>query len=171
MNEYILARAKFKPCDKVNFLLIAESPPASGGYFYFDYTTGRDSLFSETMKALELFPEGKTMSKGFYKVPLLKEFQRQGFFLIDVSYEPVNGLPNSERKHAVEKEIPRLVDDTQKLNPENIIIVKVTIFDNVKKALAQAGLEERILNKEPLPFPSTGNQKKYRQMLRRLLLR
>lgn len=171
MSAYILARDKFKPINKVRFLLVAESPPASGGFFYFEKATGRSSLFSETMKALGMFPEDETMQKGFDKTPLLKEFQSQGFFVIDASYTPVDkGLSRKDRETVIKKEMPRLVADTQRLDPENIIIVKVTIFDVVKEALANAGLGKRILNKEGLPFPSTGNQKKYRQMLRRLLL-
>jgi hypothetical protein len=35
MSQYIEARDKWKP-DKVKFLIISESPPASGGYFYFE---------------------------------------------------------------------------------------------------------------------------------------
>ena len=168
MSEYILVRNKFKPYERVKFLLIAESPPASGGYFYFDRTTGRDSLFRETMKALRLFPEDKRMPKGFDKRPLLKEFQSQGFFVVDASYEPVNKLKPRERKLVIIKEIPRLIADTRKLDPEGIVIVKSTIFASVKEALDKAGLGKKILNERALPFPSHGNQKIYRQMLREL---
>jgi hypothetical protein len=170
MSKYILARDKFKPCGEVKFLLIAESPPASGGYFYFDKTTGKSSLFSETMKAVGLFPESAAMHKDFDKVPLLRKFQSLGFFLIDASYEPIDkGLSARQRKEAMMREIPRLIDETKKLNPKSIIIVRTTIFDIIKEAFNEAGLGERILQKEGLPFPSTGNQKKYRQKLRGLL--
>ncbi len=123
MSEYILARNKFKPYERVKFLLIAESPPASGGYFYFDWTTGKDSLFRETMKALVCFQKIKKMSKGFDKRPLLKEFQSQGFFVVDVCYEPVDKLQTREKRR-YHKEIPRLIADTRKLDPEGIVIVK-----------------------------------------------
>jgi hypothetical protein len=96
-QKYILARDNFKPLEGIEFLLIAESPPTSGGYFYFDRATGRDSLFRETMKALRLFPEDGVMSKGFDKGPLLKEFQLRGFFVVDIIYEPVDKLPPRER--------------------------------------------------------------------------
>ena len=62
LNQYILARNKYKP-DEVEILFIAESPPASGSYFYFPETTGKDSLFNSTMKALDLYPENKVMKK------------------------------------------------------------------------------------------------------------
>jgi len=167
---YVPARDKYKPCGKTRFLLIAESPPASGGYFYFHKSTGRDSLFRETMKALTLFPENGKMQKDFDKVPLLKEFQSRGFFLVDASYSPVNKIPKSnERKRAVIRDIPRLVVETMKLNPEKIIIVKRSIFDPIRKALEQAGFGEKILNKAPLPFPSHGHQGTYRKRLRELV--
>jgi len=169
MSQYILARNKFKPYEGVKFLLIAESPPASGGYFYFDRTTGRDSLFRETMKALGMFPEDKRMPKGFDKRPLLKEFQLQGFFVVDASYEPVDKLRTREKKLIITKEIPRLIADIRKLNPETIIIVKSSLFAPVKEALEKAGLGEKILNRSALPFPSHGNQKAYRQKLRELV--
>jgi hypothetical protein len=64
----------YKPLEKTKLLIVAESPPASGGYFYFDRATGKDSFFRETMKALRLFPEDNRMKKGFDKTPLLEEF-------------------------------------------------------------------------------------------------
>jgi hypothetical protein len=133
MDNYIVARDRFKPSGRIRFLLIAESPPASGGYFYFDWTTGRSSLFSETMKALGWFPEDEPMPKGFDKVSLLRKFQSLEFFMIDVSYRPLDkGLSRKEREDCLKNEIPRRVDEIRKLDPESIIIVKVTLFNMVK---------------------------------------
>jgi hypothetical protein len=167
-QKYVLVRDNFKPVNRLMFLLIAESPPASGGYFYFDKATGKDSLFRETMKGLGLFPEDSRMPRGFDKTHLLREFQRRGFFMVDASYDPVDNLQISKRRRAIIKEIPRLVDETRKLNPEKIVIVKASIFAVVKSALEEAGLGRKILNKGPLPFPSHGHQKTYRQTLRKL---
>jgi len=50
-DKYTVSRNKYKP-NKVNVLLIAESPPSSGGYFYSETTIGKDHLFRETMKVL-----------------------------------------------------------------------------------------------------------------------
>lgn len=169
-QKYVLARDDFRPINRIRFLLIAESPPASGGYFYFDKATGRDGLFRETMKALGLFPEDSKMQKGFDKKPLLKEFQRLGFFVVDASYTPVNGFPNPKRRRTIIGDIPRLVDETRKLNPEKILIVKASIFAVVKSALREAGFGGKILNERALPFPSHGHQKTYRQMLRDLTM-
>jgi hypothetical protein len=67
-------------------------------------------------------------------------------------------------------EIPRLVEETRKLNPQKIIIVKASIFAVVKEALETAGLGDKILNHAAIPFSSHGNQKKYRQMLSELTM-
>jgi hypothetical protein len=165
--DYVRARNKYKP-SKIEFLIVAESPPASGGYFYFDRAAGRDSLFRETMKAIGLFPEDKRMQKGFDKRPLLREFQSRGFFLVDVCYKPVDTMTRKVRRLAVKNSIPRFVSETIELDPEKIVIVKTSIYDDVKHALEKAGFGAKILKKR-LPFPSHGHQKKYRQMLRELL--
>jgi hypothetical protein len=166
--DYVLARNNYRP-PKIKFLLVAKSPPSSGGYFYFDNATGRDYLFKETMKAIGLFLEDKRMQKGFDKKPLLKEFQLHGFFLIDVSYRPVDAMTRRRRRLAIREAIPTLVTEMVELNPEKIIIVKASIYNNVKDALEKAGFGAKILNRGALPFPSHGNQKKYRQKLRELL--
>lgn len=168
MREYILARDKYKPHGRVKILLIAESPPYCGGYFYSDQTAGADSLFRETMKALGIFPENKKMPTGLDKRPCLKEFQSRGFFVVDVSYKPVNKLKPMERRRAIIEGIPRLVADTRELNPESILIVKSNIFAPVRDAIEEAGLDKRIRNEEALPFPSHGHQKTYRRKLREL---
>ncbi len=98
MQDYIEARDKYDPRrigKDIEFLLIGESPPEGGGYFYFESATGRGCLFRETMKALKI-PCGK-LPVGTDKNTQLKEFQSRGFFLIDASYRPVNKLPIAEK--------------------------------------------------------------------------
>lgn len=166
-EKYLRARDKYRP--HVEYLLIAESPPESGGYFYFERMTKNDHLFRETMKALGIYPEYQTMTRAIDKAPLLKEFQSRGFFLIDVSYKPIDKAGIDERRKAVREGIPNLLNEVRGLNPRNIIIVKKTIFNDVRFALQESRLGDRILNKGPLPFPSNGNQARYRTMLKDLL--
>ncbi len=52
--RYRAAREAYRP-HRISVLFIAESPPTSGGYFYFEKTVGKDHLFRETMKALGLW--------------------------------------------------------------------------------------------------------------------
>ncbi len=107
IRRYRVAREAYRP-EKVRVLFIAESPPASGGFFYFPETIGKDHLFRETMKALGLWPEDRRLSKGFDKGPLLREFQSRGFYLIDTSLVPVDKLPRRERRQAVVESVERV---------------------------------------------------------------
>jgi hypothetical protein len=162
------ARRKYRP-RKVRFLLIAESPPSSGGFFYFATTIGKDHLFRETVKALEFWPEDQPMRKGVDKRSMLRHFQSMGFYLLDTCTSPVDKLRPSERRRTVLNQIPRLVDSVIKADPSHIFIVKSSIFKPVSIALRESGLWTRVLNTGPVPFPSHGNQRVYRSMLRRAM--
>jgi hypothetical protein len=89
MSQHVSARDAWKPYT-VKFLIVGESPPASGGYFYFERATGNGGLFVETMKALYLIPENGGLPRGFDKRLFLEKFRSRGLLLLDVSYEPVN---------------------------------------------------------------------------------
>ncbi len=162
------ARRKYRP-RKIRLLLIAESPPSSGGFFYFPMTIGKDHLFRETMKALDLWPRNEPMRKGVDKRPMLLRFQSMGLYLLDTCDFPVDKLRPLERRKAVLQQMPRLIDDVIEADPPHILVVKSTIFNPVVKALEESGLRSRILNTGPVPFPSHGNQRVYRSSLRRAL--
>lgn len=168
IRKYAKARNKYRP-KRIRLLFIAESPPSSGGFFYFERTIGKDHLFRDTMKALQLWPENERMGKDLDKRELLRQFRSKGFFLIDTCQSPVDKLPHQDRRRAILSAIPRVIREVSELDPENIVIVKSTIFRPVRDALERSGLRDRILNKEPLPFPSHGNQRIFRRELRHLL--
>ena len=92
-----------------------------------------------------------------------------GFYLLDSSTDPVDKMPNRERRKTILDQLPRLVEDVTGANPSNIVIVKSSIFGPVRSALEEAGFGSRILNSQPIPFPSHGNQQEYRTMMKRLL--
>ena len=162
------ARRKYRP-RKIRLLLIAESPPSSGGFFYFPMTIGKDHLFRETMKALDLWPRNEPMRKGVDKRPMLLRFQSMGLYLLDTCDFPVDKLRPMKRRKAVLQQMPRLIDDVIEADPPHILVVKSTIFNPVVMALEESGLRSRILNTGPVPFPSHGNQRVYRSSLRRAL--
>src|SRR3989441_6618447 len=167
-TNFSRARRKYRP-RKVRLLLIAESPPSSGGFFYFPMTIGKDHLFRETMKALKFWPEDEPMRRGVDKRSMLRRFQSMGLYLLDTCVFPVDKLRPSERGKAVLGQTPRLINDVIKANPLNIFIVKSSIFNPVSIALREASLMTRVLNTKPVPFPSHGNQRIYRSMLRRAI--
>jgi hypothetical protein len=81
VQQYIEARDKYNPKrigKTIKFLLIGESPPEGGGYFYFELATVRGFLFRETMKALKI-PIRK-LPEGANKTTQLREFQLRGSF-------------------------------------------------------------------------------------------
>src|SRR5713226_3679677 len=103
------ARRRYRP-HKVRLLLIAESPPSSGGFFYFPRTIGIDHLFRETMKALDLWPKNEPMRKGVDKRSMLRRFQSMGVYLLDTCDFPVDKLRPSIRRKAVLSQTPRLIN-------------------------------------------------------------
>ena len=121
------------------------------------------------MKALELWPEETPMGKGLDKRPLLEEFRKKGLFLIDTCQLPVDKLGSGERKREIIRDASGLALRAEELHPDQIIVIKKTIYQPVRKSLELTGLGDRILNNKPLKFPSHGNQKEYRSSLRRLL--
>lgn len=167
-DRFASARERYRP-DAVRVLFIAESPPSSGGYFYFTTTVGKDHLFRETMKALQLWPMKRPMRKGLDKRPLLDEFQRMKYFLIDTCNRPVDKLSHKLKTKHVARGASSLGSRIKNLDPKTIIIVKKTVFRPVRDAMGKAGLGDRVLNEKPIPFPSHGNQRKYRATLRRLI--
>jgi hypothetical protein len=87
------------------------------------------------------------MPKWFVKKCLLERFSSMGFFLLYVSYAPVDDVLPCKRRLAVTREIRRLVNYMRELNPRKIIIIKVSIFAVVKNTLEKAGFGERINRK------------------------
>jgi hypothetical protein len=167
-KKYARARNKYKP-NKVKTLLIAESPPSSGGYFYSEEAIGKDHLFRETMKAFELWPIERPMRKGCNKKPMLRQFRSLGVFLIDTCELPVDKLPSRQRRISTLRGALTLPRRVRELDPDRILIVKKTVFKPARQVLSEAGFRDRVLNTRPLPFPSHGNQRKFRKIMRRLV--
>jgi hypothetical protein len=167
-NLFENARREYRP-SKIRLLIIAESPPSSGGFFYFPKTIGKDHLFRETMKTIGLWPQSASMPRGVDKNPMLRSFQSRGFYLLDSSRYPVDKMPNLARRKAIQDQLPRLAEDVKRADPLHIVIVKSSIFGPVKRTVEEAGFGSRVLHNRPVPFPSHGNQQKYRTMMKRLL--
>jgi len=165
---YAAARNKYKPVS-IEILWIAESPPSSQGFFYFERTIGKDHLFRETMKAIGVWPENRKMSRDLDKRPYLMQFQSRGYFLIDTCETPVDKLDYTRRVTAVLQGARRIVNKVEMLRPRRILILKVNVFKAVKSELEKAGLSGRLLNSEPIPFPSHGWQLKYRTKVKQLI--
>lgn len=151
----------------IEVLWIAESPPAGGGYFYFERTSARNHLFRETMKALGWWPLDAPMRAGLDKSLYLGRFQEDGNFLIDLAPEPVNRLSDAKREAALRKNVPRMMAQVNTLRPKNVLIIKQNVFEILYPAMQSSGFT--VLNKEPIPFPSHGWQAEYRSKIQELV--
>jgi hypothetical protein len=151
-SEYLASRRRCEP-EQVRLIVIAESPPDTGLYFY--NPTGRptEPLFSALMKQLGVSCLSKEQG--------LREFQRSGWVLVDATYEPVNGIRrDSQRNTIIERDYPALRDDLIRLTSDRsvpLILLKVNVCRILEPKLAQDRFT--VLNRgiEP-PFPSHGQQ-------------
>src|SRR5207247_10664600 len=107
--------------------------------------------------------------KGLDKTGVFEQFPSRGLFRIGTCYRPFDRLSPKARRISIAREAPGLARRAKELDPGSIVIVKQTVYGPVRHALETAGLGDRVLNTEPLPFPSHGNQRRYRLRLRRLI--
>jgi len=140
----------------MRLVIVAESPPVSGLYFYDAKGKSTEPLFSALMKQLAFSP-------GF-KEDGLKEFQRRGWILVDATYEPVNtpGISNRDRDDIIQRDYPLLRADLEGLLSDRstpLILIKANIYRLLKNRLIEDTFN--VLNDRSLPFPSTGHQTEF----------
>src|SRR5262245_27330087 len=112
-RDYLDLRRRFQP-DDIYLIIIAESPPAAGLYFYNPEGRVTEPLFAAMMVQLDVSP--KTKFEG------LREFQRRGWVLVDATYKPVNNERNLRRRNAaIIRDYGLLFDDLQTLMSDRSI--------------------------------------------------
>jgi hypothetical protein len=157
-NEYISFRRRFEPNrEDVKLVIIAESPPKSGKYFYKPNGLPTEPLFAEITRQLGFFP--KTKEDGLLKL------RQYGWVLVDATYKPVNGLQDSERSRIIKDDYPLLTADLKDLAPHCSTPV-VLIKANVCRLLEARLIEDKfnVLNRgSAVYFPACGRQKKFRE--------
>ncbi len=123
------------------------------------------------MKAVGLWPDDVALRKGTDKRPLLERFQSEGHYLVDTSPYPVDKFPDNKRRAALEDGLHELGRLVAQLDPNHIIIVKSNVYPLTRAVLVSLGMNGRVLNNKPLPFPTHGRQQSYRTEVRGLLSR
>jgi hypothetical protein len=136
-------RERYRPV-RVARLFVGESSPAQGTHFY----RANSNLYRATRAAFAAALGEDAVPRG---EAFLLFFRDQGCWLVDLADGPVNHLPDSERRAAVERGIERLAETIRRQGPAQVICVKRDIADAVRRALATAGAEETPL--VVLPFP------------------
>ena len=139
--------------DVVEVLLVAESPPDPGStdrrFFYSPTLDGKDNLYRGVATALY---GRETDFDLTAKATVLRRIQRDGFWLIDLCDEPVNHLPPSARRRALQDAVPDLVARAVAVAPTRGVIVCMTpVHRLVAAPLEAAGVP--VLHDTPLPFP------------------
>jgi hypothetical protein len=120
-NEYLAFRRQYEP-ENIRLVVIAESPPAGGKYFYNSEGAPSEPLFAAMMGQLGLSPTTK-------KDGLLK-FQQCGWVLADATYEPVNEFIGSKRDRSINRDYSLLLDDLARLTPDRstpLILIKANV--------------------------------------------
>jgi hypothetical protein len=139
MRQREALRKRFLP-STLRLLLIGESPPASGRFFY----QCDSGLYRATRDAFRRFDDTIT-DENF-----LATFQSSGCYLIDLCREPVDHLTRKDRVAACVLAEPLLTRKIQNLKPQAIAIVVRSIELNVERAILRAVWKGPILK---LPYP------------------
>lgn len=151
--DYLRLRGRYMP-PAIKLVIVAESPPASGLYFYNPIGAISEQLFSALMKQLGFAPA--TKEDG------LRALQCGGWVLVDATYEPVNE-PGSRRDVVIERDYPLLRADLAALMPDRscpLILIKANVCRILEPKLVQDGFN--VLNHgRVIYFPGTGRQKDF----------
>ncbi len=163
-QTYLSMRRQYQP-DLVKLVIVAESPPTSGKYFYNPAGSTGEPLFAAMMQQLQVFPVSKEIG--------LREFQGRGWILVDATYEPVNilNLPKRKREKVIERDYTLLRDDLSSLLPNKstpLVLIKENVCRLLEPRLKQDGFN--VLNRgRVIYFPASGQQKQFQQQFKAAL--
>ena len=129
------AREQYRP-RHLTILFVGESPPASGGYFYF----GKGTVFASTQRAFaQAFQRTFSNPAEFFRF-----FQHSGCFLEDLSHDPVDNLASLERERAIIGCIDSLAHRLRESQPEFIIGFLKKIESPVARAASLADIPKSV---------------------------
>ena len=149
------AARKYKP-SKVRLLLVAEAPPCdTDRYFYFEQVDRHDWLFRYVWEGLT---GEKPEREG--KAAHLAALRDAGVFMIDLHEENISEPTIADLRPRV----PDLVERCRELRPGAIVLIKSVVYDAAYGALCDAGLP---VIDERMPFPASGQQRKFLDGFRR----
>lgn len=170
---------------RVRVLFIAESPPQKNRdgkttYFWLPQEKppgeAHSTLFWAMAEVLALAEScGVThgqakAAKAEWKPRLLAEFGRRGLWLVDAAKCAVNGVADPRaRGLAVTRcaEI-HLARELRALEPERIVLVKVTVHDLLEPILVRGGFGPR-LERERIPHPGSGQYANFLRAMRQVI--
>ncbi len=153
-DYYLALRRRYEP-DRARLIIVAESPPASGKYFYDPSGKTTEPLFKYVMRQLGTLPATKEAGLG--------ELQRQGWILVDATYKQVDKLAKDDaldRDEIILRDYPLLVHDLTRLTRNRstpLVLIKANVCRALEPKLRSDGFNV-INNGSPIYFPSNGRQ-------------
>ncbi len=162
-SDYLYLRSKFEPASPT-LVIVAESPPVSGKYFYDPDGRSSEPLFAALMKLIGIAP--RTKLEG------LIEFQKRGWTLVDATYEPVNAHTGRDRDRVIDRGYPELRDDLRQLLAAHwssvpVVLIKANVCRLVEPKLKADGFNV-LNNSRSLPFPSHGWSREFDRLFREI---
>ena len=155
MNEIERIRRFYAP-ERVTLLLVGESAPAGGTFFYLENST----LYFETCAAFTSALPAVFAGRDFLDV-----FRGVGCYLDDLCLEPVNDLPESVRKRKRAEAEAGLARRLRRYEPLMIIAIgKTTAAPHVHRALESANLSHVRFAEVPFPGRAAHKEQFRREM-------
>jgi hypothetical protein len=140
--EYERLRQQYRPRERIRLLLVGESRPAGGSFFYL----ANSNLFRATLEAWQAafgpMPEGQSF---------LSRLQAEGVWLYDLSPPPLNRLRGRPRQHAVRARTADLAEVLAVESPDAVVVVKRSLAAAVREAMNAAHVPRERFH--VLPFP------------------
>ena len=153
--DYLAFRRQYQPASP-RLIIVAESPPFSGKYFYNPDGAVTEPLFFAVMQQIGVKPLSKQLG--------LRLLQETGWLLVDATYEPVNDYTDPKRDLVIVRDYPQLLDDLTHLTPDRsvpIVLIKANVCRLLEIRLSRDGFD--VINRgKAIPFPSNGQQEKFR---------
>lgn len=164
-SHYLQLRREYEP-DNPTLLIVAESPPESGLYFYNPIGRISEPIFSAFMQQLAIKPTDKEAG--------LRALQRRGWLLIDATYEPIDKKFKSRdrRRDAVLlRDYHLLKHDILLLSASGqvpIILIKENVCRVLDPPLTADGFQ--VLNRgRKVYLPINGNQGHFQRQFGEIL--
>lgn len=143
------AAAKYQPT-RIKLLLVAEAPPCdTDRYFYFEHVDQHDWLFRYVWEGLT----GEKPDRA-HKPDHLAALRNAGVFMIDLHEANISQPTAAELR----PQVSGLLARCEAMKPGHIVLIKSIVHDVAYDALAAAGLPVIDVR---LPFPASGQQKKF----------
>lgn len=159
---YLSLRRQYGPAH-VRFIMVAESPPISGRYFYDPAGSVSEPLFRAIMQCRGLTPATKEAG--------LRNLREAGWILVDSTYEAVNALSGPHRDEIIIRDYPLLREDVLALVPDRqtpLILIKANVCRLLEPRLREEGFN--VLNRgRAVYFPSHGRQNEFQQQISTIL--